>query len=76
MGIALPLLAGMFADLAGDVHFKVTQNPTAQWTAQQIVEAFAFDTAPRNLLRERDSIYGEHFRRRVISALHHEYRPA
>ena len=29
------------------VHFNVTQNPTAQWTAQQIVEAFPFDTAPR-----------------------------
>jgi hypothetical protein len=28
------------------VHFNVTANPTSQWTAQQIVEAFAFDTAP------------------------------
>ena len=49
------------------VHFTVTQNPTAQWTAQQIVEAFPFDTAPRYLLRDRDSIYGEQFRRRVKS---------
>lgn len=49
------------------VHFNVTQNPTAQWTAQQIVEAFPFDTAPRYLLRDRDSIYGEQFRRRVKS---------
>lgn len=49
------------------VHFNVTQNPTAQWTAQQIVEAFPFDTAPRYLLRDRDSIYGEQFRRRVRS---------
>lgn len=49
------------------VHFNVTQNSTAQWTALQIVEAFPFDTAPRYLLRDRDSIYGEQFRRRVKS---------
>jgi len=49
------------------VHFNVTQNPTARWAAQQIVEAFPFDTAPRYLLRDRDSIYGEQFRRRVTS---------
>src|SRR5690242_1921382 len=34
-------------------------------TAQQIVEAFPEDTAPRFLLRDRDQIYGEEFRRRV-----------
>ena len=49
------------------VHFNITEHPTAQWTAQQIVEAFPFDTAPRYLLRDRDSIYGERFRRRVKS---------
>jgi len=27
------------------IHFDVTEHPTAQWTAQQIVEAFPFDTA-------------------------------
>lgn len=49
------------------VHFNVTANPTAQWTAQQMVEAFPFDTAPRYLIRDRDGIYGETFRRRVRS---------
>ncbi len=49
------------------VHFNVTQNPTAQWTAQQLVEAFPFDPPPRYLLRDRDAIYGERFRRRVKS---------
>ncbi len=47
------------------VHFNVTEHPTAEWTAQQILEAFPWDTAPRYLLRDRDGLYGRHFRRRV-----------
>jgi putative transposase len=47
------------------VHFNVTAHPTAVWTAQQMIEAFPEDTAPRYLLRDRDQIYGEEFRRRV-----------
>jgi len=49
------------------VHFNVTDFPTAAWTAQQIVEAFPDDSAPRYLLRDRDGIYGAEFRRRVKS---------
>ena len=47
------------------MHFNVTAHPTEQWTAQQIVEAFPWNEAPRYLLRDRDSIYGARFRRRV-----------
>ncbi|HSF34460.1 MAG TPA: integrase [Candidatus Tectomicrobia bacterium] len=47
------------------VHFNVTEHPTAQWTAQQVVEAFPWDEAPRYLLRDRDRIYGDVFRQRV-----------
>jgi len=47
------------------VHFHVTEHPTAQWTAQQMVAAFPWDEAPRYLLRDRDTIYGAHFRQRV-----------
>ncbi len=47
------------------VHFNVTAHPTARWTAQQIVEAFPYDQAPRFLIRDRDAIYGVDFRRRV-----------
>jgi len=49
------------------VHFNVTENPTAEWTAQQIVNAFPWDEAPRYLLRDRDGVYGQAFRRRVRS---------
>jgi len=47
------------------VHFNVTEHPTAVWTAQQIIEAFPEETAPRFLLRDRDQIYGEEFRQRI-----------
>ena len=47
------------------VHVNVTEHPTAAWTAQQMIEAFPDDTAPRWLLRDRDAIYGGAFRRRV-----------
>ena len=47
------------------VHFNITEHPTAQWTAQQIVDAFPWETAPRYLLRDRDAIYGELFQQRV-----------
>jgi putative transposase len=47
------------------VHFNVTEHPTGEWTAQQVVEAFPWDEAPRYLLRDRDRIYGTSFRQQV-----------
>jgi putative transposase len=47
------------------VHFNVTTHPTARWTAQQVVEAFPFETTPKYLVRDNDAIYGEVFQRRV-----------
>ena len=49
------------------VHFNTTEHPTAQWTAQQIVESFPWDTIPKYLIRDRDSIYGNYFRQRVTN---------
>jgi putative transposase len=43
------------------VHFNVTAHPTAEWTAQQLREAFPFEQSPRYLLRDRDSIFGGEF---------------
>jgi putative transposase len=43
------------------VHFAVTAHPTAEWTAQQMREAFPWDTAPPYLLRDRDRIFGREF---------------
>ena len=47
------------------VWTNVTTNPTAEWIARQITEAFPWDQAPRYLLRDRDKSYGAVFRRRL-----------
>jgi len=47
------------------VHVNVTEHPCARWTAQQVIEAFPYDTAPRYLHRDRDSIYSSYFDARV-----------
>lgn len=48
------------------VYVNVTEHPTAEWTSQQVVQACPWDTAPRYLLRDRDSVYGDVFQRRVV----------
>ena len=47
------------------VHFNVTAHPTAEWTAQQLREAFPFDQMPKYLLRDRDGIFGAGFTKQV-----------
>jgi len=54
------------------LHFNVTAHPTAEWTAQQLREAFPFDQLPRYLLRDRDGIFGEAFRRQVRAMSIHD----
>lgn len=44
------------------VHFNVTAYPTAEWTTQQVREAFPFGQIPRYLLRDHDGIFGAEFR--------------
>jgi putative transposase len=44
---------------------NVTEHPTAQWTAQQVVDVFPWGEAPRYFLRDRDRIDGASFRQRV-----------
>ena len=47
------------------VHFNITTNPHAEWTAQQIINAFPYEETPRFLIRDRDGIYGDYFKKRV-----------
>jgi len=47
------------------IHYNVTEHPTSEWTSRQILQAFPWDTVPRYVLRDRDSIYGSAFRQTV-----------
>jgi transposase InsO family protein len=47
------------------VWINVTTNPTAEWIARQITEAFPWDDAPQHLIRDRDRIYGTIVTRRL-----------
>src|ERR1700687_2570091 len=47
------------------VWISVTTNPTAEWVARQITEAFSWDGAPRYMIRDRDRIYGTVVARRL-----------
>ena len=47
------------------VWISVTKNPTAEWIARQLTEAFPWDEAPRYLIRDRDRIYGTVVKRRL-----------
>jgi putative transposase len=49
------------------LHLNVTDHPTADWTARQILQTFPEETAPRYMLRDRDTIYGESFTRCIAS---------
>jgi hypothetical protein len=47
------------------IWINVTANPTAEWVARQITEAFPWDEAPHFLIRDRDRIYGSVVTRRL-----------
>jgi hypothetical protein len=44
---------------------NVTTNPTAEWIARELTEAFPWSTAPRYFIRDRDQIYGTIVTRRL-----------
>jgi transposase InsO family protein len=47
------------------VWLEVTTNPTAEWIARQVTEAYGWQEAPRYIVRDRDRAYGEVFIRRL-----------
>jgi putative transposase len=58
------------------VHFAVTANPTSEWVAQQLLDAFLWDSAPRYLLHDRNGSYGEKFHEAAAWMGIHEVRTA
>lgn len=49
------------------IWIGITTNPTAEWVARQMTEAFPWNTAPRYLIRDNDGAYGAVFRHRLRS---------
>jgi transposase InsO family protein len=47
------------------VSIRVTNNPTAEWIAGQVTDAFPWDEAPRHLIRDRDGAFGPAYTHRV-----------
>ena len=47
------------------LSLTVTSNPTSEWIARQIIEAFPWNEAPAYLIRDRDGAYGDAVTRRV-----------
>ncbi len=47
------------------VWINVTTNPTAEWIAQQLTEAFPWEDAPQYMIRDRDGVYGTTATRRL-----------
>ena len=51
---------------AGDwLSIRVTNDPTAEWIAGQVTDAFPWDEAPRHLIRDRDGAFGPAYIRRI-----------
>jgi hypothetical protein len=63
-------LSGISNDRRTIVRFDVTRYPTAGWLARQVTDAFPWDTAPRYLLRDRDTSFGQEFRKQVDAMNH------
>jgi transposase InsO family protein len=47
------------------VSIRVTNNPTAEWIAGQVTDAFPWDEAARHLVRDRDGAFGPAYTRRI-----------
>jgi transposase InsO family protein len=45
----------------------VTANPTAEWIARQITDAFPWDEAPDYMIRDRDGSYGQAVTKRLAA---------
>src|SRR5208337_5599706 len=47
------------------VAIRITTNPTAEWIAGQVIDAFPWDEAPSHLIRDRDGAFGLAYTHRI-----------
>ena len=55
------------------VSIAVTTNPTAQWIAGQVTDAFPWDEVPSHLIRDRDQAFGLAYTRRIRAMGIHDH---
>lgn len=48
-----------------ELFIKVTNTPTGEWIAEEVIDAFPSDEASRHLIRNRDGTFGSEFTRRI-----------
>jgi transposase InsO family protein len=68
--ISFKLLYGLVVmshDRRRILHLSTTEHPSAEWIAQQVTEAVGWELAPQYIIRDRDSLYGEVFKRRLCA---------
>ncbi len=58
------------------ISVSVTANPTAEWIARQIIDAFPWNEAPDCLIRDRDGSYGNAVTRRLAAMGIHDHPTA
>ena len=66
--LSFRLLYGLLILKHGRRHMLwlgVTAHPTSEWIARQLTEACGWEPVPRYIIRDRDSVYGEIFKRRL-----------
>jgi len=56
------------------MHVNITAYPMATWAAQQVVDAFPDDAAPRWWHRDRNRMHRDAFKRR-LAGMHHRRGP-
>ena len=59
------MVSSLASDTSSTTGTRYSPRRYVGWTAQQMVDAFPWDTAPRYLIRDRDQTYGAYFDTRV-----------
>jgi len=74
--ISFKLLYGLVIRAREKIRVSVTTNPTAEWIAGQVTEAFPWNEAPRRLTRDRDRSFGPAHTHRIRAMGIHDHPTA
>ena len=74
--ISFKLLYGLVIRAREKIRVSVTTNPTAEWIAGQVTEAFPWNEAPQRLTRDRDRSFGPAYPHRIRAMGIHDHPTA